>query len=110
MHLVGLQAADEMDRYALVGPERLLLHQLLNPVFPAGVHAGGDGLLHAVGVVHLRGSQERYFLRVTPGRDGGGVHSFPDLRDVFCNAHLTITFPLNISSFVRMTSSSGQRF
>ena len=73
LDLVLLQMADEMQRRALIGALAVFLQHLLYPVFPADIHACGDGLAYPVRIVHLGGGHQLHGGRVPAGRDGGGA-------------------------------------
>ena len=94
---------------AVVSAQGVLLQKFIHPVLSAGVHARRDRLAHTFGVVHLRCGKQGDLAGIAPGIPRRFRDPVSDERNIFCNRHFIITFPSNISSFVRITSSSGQR-
>ena len=88
--LVGLQMSDEMNRRAFIGVLRQLGGQLLNTVFSAAVHTGGNGLTDGVGVIHFGGGTELDGLGIPACGDGSGGHFGTDHGNIFSDRHCRI--------------------
>ena len=76
-----------MQGTALIGVFRQLGGHLLDPVFPQGVDAGGNGLPAGGGVVHFAGAHQDDVGAGAAGLPGRPVHLLPDGGNIFRNRH-----------------------
>ena len=86
-YLIGLQVADEVDRLPGVGVFGQLGRQFLDPVLPAAVYPGGDGLPDGIGIVHFCGGAEEDVFGVPAAGKSSIVDSLPDGGNIFRNGH-----------------------
>ena len=76
-----------MDRSALVGILGQLGCQLLDTVFSAAVHTGGNGLADGFGIIHFGGGAQPDPAGIPSGSQGGGLDILANARNIFGNGH-----------------------
>ena len=104
-----MEVADKVDGYAVIGALGQLLHQFLDAVFAAAVHAGLHSLTHSLGIVHLGGRAEEDLFGIPPGRPGSLGHLLADAGNIFLDHDVITTFPSYRFFALTMISSPGHR-